>query len=230
MKELVQSQKQQKFRDVSTSRIHPYIESLLWFQLLGGTFLPIEALLILLTWSSTHENPLPTLYRLLTWFLGVLLPTIVLWYRPLDCWSLLVVQVPIRNRSLQQQALSLLRYPLWLKLLQASISLPLLMLIEKLDELSAQIITLSIFQDIPGSFGVSLSIILLILITYQWQQFIYAAWLMLTGNKHYYIDQLNEDQVRETESLERTLSLGLPIFSPKAINILNPKYKENDRL
>ncbi|BBL85851.1 hypothetical protein PMYN1_Chma38 (chromatophore) [Paulinella micropora] len=230
MKELVQSHKQQKFRDVSSSRIHPYTESLLWLQLLGGTLLPIETLIILLVGSGAQENPLPTLDRLLTWFLGVLVPTVVFWYRPLDCWSLLVIKVPIQNRSLQQQALSLLRYPLWLKLLQASISLPLLMLIEKLDEISSQIITLSIFQDIPEPFGVVTSIILLILITYQWQQFIHAAWLMLTGNKYYYTDQLRQDQVKETESPVRTLSLGLPIFSSKAINILDPNYEKDDKL
>nr|AUG32254.1 hypothetical protein PLO_255 [Paulinella longichromatophora] len=228
MKKLVKDQTQRISEDVSTSQIHPHSEFLLWLQLLGGTLLPIESLIILLIQSGAHTSPWPVLSRLLLWCLGALVPTVVFWYLPLDCWSLILIKIPIQSRSLQQKALSSLHRPLYLKLLQAGVCLPLLVLIERLDQISSEIISFSIFQEISPFLGFFITIILLTLSIYQWQQFIQAAWLMLLGHKHHYINHLTESKVLENKVELKSLSLGLPLLTLKSMNILFPNEEQEN--
>ena len=84
----------------------PRSEPLLWLQLLGLGVMPLEALLVLLLLAGSDPGPLPQLERLLCWAIGSLAPAFLLWKRPADVWSLLLVQAPPRGRREPQQRLS----------------------------------------------------------------------------------------------------------------------------
>ena len=89
----------------------PRQEPLLWLQLLGFGVLPLEALLLLLVLGAGDPGPFPALERLLAWGIGSLAAAFLLWRRPADIWSLLLVQVPLRGRRDWQNRLSSLLPP-----------------------------------------------------------------------------------------------------------------------
>ena len=87
-------------------------EPLLWLQLVALGAIPLELLGLLLLLAGADPGPLPGLERLLAWAIGVLGPAILLWQRPADVCSLLLVQVPVRGRSEAQLQLAALQSPL----------------------------------------------------------------------------------------------------------------------
>nr|YP_002048768.1 hypothetical protein PCC_0106 [Paulinella chromatophora]ACB42558.1 hypothetical protein PCC_0106 [Paulinella chromatophora] len=203
--------------------VYPRSEPLLWIHLLCGTLIPLESLLIVLMQSVNNPGPLPALETLLIWATGALMPTILFWHLPLDCWSLLILQIPTKSLSIQQKTISEIPLPLWLKLLQSAISLPSLLLIERLDQISSQVAAFSILQEYPRIFGLNLTVLLLALIVCQWQQFIKAAWLMLVA--HDYQNRV-EVSKRQISAEKDYMHLGLPFLFSNSINILIPEKNE----
>ncbi|BEV36667.1 hypothetical protein CREGCYN_14790 [Synechococcus sp. M16CYN] len=82
------------------------LEPLLWLQCLAIGTIPLELLLIWLILAGADPGSVPLIERLLVWGVGVLAPSIVLWERPADWGSLLLVRIPYVNRDKNQQALS----------------------------------------------------------------------------------------------------------------------------
>ena len=111
-------------------------EPLLWLQLIGLGAIPLELLLVLLLLAGSDPGPLPGLERVLTWSLGAVAPSVLLWRMPPDPFSLLLVCTPVRLRTPDQLAFSQQPMGLPLKLLLASGTALLLPLLWWLDTTS----------------------------------------------------------------------------------------------
>jgi hypothetical protein len=155
----------------------PRSEPLLWVQLIGVGLLPLEALLVLLLLAGGDPGPVPALERLLCWGLGGLAPMLLLWRRPADVWSLLLVQTPLRARRPLQQRLSRLQdaLPPRIGLLLAAVaSLPLLWWLDEHAAVAAEIAPLA---GAPRLVLLLLAAAVLAVMLWQWQQLLQALWL-----------------------------------------------------
>ncbi|MEB3319754.1 MAG: low-complexity tail membrane protein [Cyanobium sp.] len=188
-------------------------EPLLWLQLLGLSVLPLEALLLLLILAGSDPGPLPGLERLLLWALGVLAPAVLLWRRPADVWSLLLVQTPLRGRRELQQRLSALQEGLGLRISLAVGAALLLVLLWRLDGAAALASALAPLPEASRLVDLLLGTPLLALMLWQWQQATQALWLL----------SRSPATIAATEPLttaavaQRRLSLGLPLLLPEAL-------------
>ena len=185
--------------------MNPRSEPLLWLQLVALGAIPLELLLLLLLLAGADPGPLPGLERLLLWGLGVLAPTILLWRRPADCCSLLVVQVPAAGRSGLQKRLGELQaglVPRLLFLLGSALLLPLLWWLDTEAVLAA---ALSPLSDANRLISLLLAAPVLALLTWQWQQLSQSVWLLTrpTG-------ALAEPGAAGAS--QQRLSLGLPVL------------------
>ncbi len=183
-------------------------EPLLWVQLIGVGVFPLEALLLLLLLGGSDPGPVPGLERLLCWALGALAPTLVLWHRPADVWSVLLLQTPLRARRPLQQRLSRLQDNLGLRLglvVGGVISLPLLWW---LDDHAAIASSLSPLQGTPRLVVLLLAALLLALMLWQWQQLLQALWLLSRPPEVVAaVRPMPQAELEETR-----LSLGLPLL------------------
>lgn len=186
----------------------PRSEPLLWVQLIGAGVFPLEGLLLLLLLAGSDPGPVPGLERLLCWALGGLAPTLLLWLRPADVWSLLLLQAPLRARRPLQQRLSRLQDNLGLRLglaLAGAASLPLLWW---LDEHAAVASWLSPLQGSPRLVVLLMAALLLALMLWQWQQLLQALWLLSRSPEAV----AAVTPMPQPELEERRLCLGLPLL------------------
>lgn len=186
----------------------PRSEPLLWVQLIGAGVFPLEGLLLFMLLAGSDPGPVPALERLLCWALGALAPTLLLWNRPADVWSLLLLQTPLRARRPLQQRLSRLQDNLGLRLglvLAGAASLPLLWW---LDEHAAVASWLSPLQGSPRLVVLLLAALLLALMLWQWQQLLQALWLLSRSSEA--VAAVKPMPQQELE--ERRLCLGLPLL------------------
>jgi len=79
--------------------VNPRSEPLLWLQLVALGAVPLELLGLVLVLAGADPGPLPGLERMLAWAIGALGPAILLWQRPADVCSLLLIQVPIDQHA-----------------------------------------------------------------------------------------------------------------------------------
>lgn len=193
-------------------------EPLLWVQLLGAGVLPLEGLLLLLLLAGSDPGPVPGLERLLCWGLGALAPTLLLWRRPADVWSLLLLQTPLRARRPLQQRLSRLQDNLGLRLglaLAGAISLPLLWW---LDEHAAVASSLSPLAGSPRLVVLLLAALLLVLMLWQWQQLLQALWLLSRSPEAV----ASARPLPQQELEEQRLCLGLPLLLLEPLQLAVP--------
>ena len=156
----------------------PRREPLLWLQLLGLGVMPLEVLLLLLLLAGSDPGPLPGLERLLCWAIGSLATALLLWKRPADVWSLLLVQTPLRGRRTLQHRLSALQGTPLLQaglLLGCGLSLALLVWIDSHAALAS---SFSPLQGGPRLVALLLASAVLALLLWQWQQLLQALWLL----------------------------------------------------
>ncbi len=190
-------------------------EPLLWLQLLGLSLLPLEALLVLLILAGSDPGPLPGLERLLAWAIGALAPAVLLWRRPADVWSLLLVQTPAQGRRELQHRLSALQASPVLRIGLVVGAALLLVLLWWLDASSALASALAPLPDAPRLVDLLLSAPLLALMLWQWQQGLQALWLL----------SRSPEQIAATAPLETAalaplrLSLGLPLLLPEPLAV-----------
>jgi hypothetical protein len=188
-------------------------EPLLWLQLLGLSLLPLEALLLLLVLAGSDPGPVPGLERLLCWAIGALAPTLLLWRRPADIWSLLLVQTPARGRRELQQRLSALQeHPILRVGLGVGAAL-LLGLLWILDGAAALASSQTPLADAPRLVALLLSAVLLALMLWQWQQALQALWLLSRGAATI----AATPPLSPSELAERRLSPGLPLLLPEPL-------------
>jgi hypothetical protein len=193
-------------------------EPLLWVQLIGAGVLPLEGLLLLLLLAGSDPGPVPGLERFLCWGLGALAPTLLLWRRPADVWSLLLLQTPLRARRPLQQRLSRLQDNLGLRLglaLAGAISLPLLWW---LDEHAAVASSLSPLSGSPRLVVLLLAALLLALMLWQWQQLLQALWLLSRSPEAV----ASARPLPQQELEEQRLCLGLPLLLLEPLQLADP--------
>jgi hypothetical protein len=186
----------------------PRSEPLLWIQLLGAGLLPLEALLLLLLLAGADPGPLPGLERLLCWGLGGLATTLLLWRRPADVWSLLLIQTPVRARRPLQQRLSRLQEQQLLRIglaLFAALSLPMLWW---LDEHAAVAAPIAPLAGAPRLVVLILAAVLLAVMLWQGQQLLQALWLLSRSP-----EQITAARpLSQAELEEQRICLGLPLL------------------
>ena len=192
--------------------MNPRSEPLLWLQLVALGAVPLELLGLVLVLAGADPGPLPGLERLLAWAIGALGPAILLWQRPADVCSLLVIQVPIKARSGAQLSLAALQSSLVLKLLMAAGAAALLPLFWWIDQHAALATPISPLAASPRFVGLLVACPLLAVITWQWQQLIQTI-ALLSRNPA----TLPERPPLSLQQLvSQRMSLGLPLL------LLNP--------
>lgn len=192
--------------------MNPRREPLLWLQLIALGAMPLELLLLLLVLAGADPGPWPGLERLLVWGLGALAPTIVLWRRPADCCSLLLVQVPLGARTAEQRQLAALQEQRGLRALLPIAALSLLPLLWRLDGLAAAA-PFSPLSEANRLVSLLLAIPLLALLVWQWQQLLQAIALLSRGAA----GPGTPAPLSQRELEERRLSLGLPLLLLKPL-------------
>jgi hypothetical protein len=199
--------------------VNPRREPLLWLQLLGVAAMPAELLAVALLLAGADPGPVPAIERLLLWALGALLPSVLLWRRPVDVWSLLLVQTPLRGRRDGQRRLSALSPPLPLRLLGTLAAWLLLPGVWRLDALSAQFVDVAPLADISRLMALLLAMPLLAVVIWQWHQAIQATWLLTRSP-----EQVAASPALPAEATaEQRLSLGLPLLLPDPLCLQDTK-------
>lgn len=200
----------------------PRSEPLLWLQLLGVAAIPPELLAVVLILAGADPGPVPAVERLLLWALGALLPAVLLWQRPADCWSLLLLQTPARGRREVQRRLSALQAPLPIRLLAAAWALLLLPVVWRLDSLSAQMVAIAPLPEASRLVTILLSVPLLAILVWQAQQLIQAIWLLSRSS-----EQVAGTPAMTPEALVRErLSLGLPLLLPDPLSLVEDRQPQ----
>jgi hypothetical protein len=199
----------------------PRSESLLWLQLLGLGVMPLEALLLLLLLAGSDPGPWPGLERLLCWAIGSLVPAYLLWRRPADPFSLLLLQVPQRGRSRLQLQLSALQAT---PLLQVGLVLGCLSSLALLWWVDAHAAVATALSPLGGSsrlLALLLAAAILALLLWQWQQVLQSLWLLrcppsrLAATSPMGLDSLNNQR----------LLLGIPLLLPVPLQMASPRSR-----
>ena len=128
--------------------------------------------------SRLLASHVPGMERLLCWAIGSLATALLLWKRPADVWSLLLVQTPLRGRRTLQHRLSALQGTPLLQaglLLGCGLSLALLVWIDSHAALAS---SFSPLQGGPRLVALLLASAVLALLLWQWQQLLQALWLL----------------------------------------------------
>ena len=188
--------------------MNPRSEPLLWLQLIALGALPLEFLLLLLLLAGADPGPYPWLERVLLAGLGVVAPSVLLWQRPADCCSLLLVQVPAQARSPLQRRLSTLQHNLPLRLGLLGGSALLVGILWRLDAVAALAAPFSPLQDGNRLVSLVLAMPVLALLLWHWQQLIQSLWLLSRPTSSV---QATEPMTEIQLSTER-LCLGLPLL------------------
>ena len=158
-------------------------EPLLWLQLIGLGAIPLELLLVLLLLAGSDPGPFPGLERMLTWALGAVGPSVLLWRMPPDPFSLLLICTPVRLRSPDQLGFSQQPMGLPLKLLLASGTALLLPLLWWLDTTSVLATSYALLPT-PNRVAALVAVApLLNLIVWQWQQVAQASLLLARNHQ-----------------------------------------------
>ena len=153
-------------------------EPLLWLQLIGLGAIPLELLLVLLLLAGSDPGPFPGLERVLTWALGAVGPSVLLWRMPPDPFSLLLICTPVRLRSPDQLGFSQQPMGLPLKLLLASGTAFLLPLLWWLDTTSVLATSYALLPTTNRVAALVAIAPLLTLMVWQWQQLVQATVLL----------------------------------------------------
>jgi hypothetical protein len=206
--------------------VNPRSEPLLWLQLLGLAAIPAELLAVALILAGADPGPVPGIERLLLWVLGALLPALLLWQRPADCWSLLLLQTPALGRREDQRRLSALQSPLPVRLLAVAAAAGLLPALWRLDLLSPQLVAIAPLPEASRLVTILLTVPLLAVLVWQFQQLLQAIWLLSRS-----AEQLEGTPAMAPEVLARErLSLGLPLLLTAPLDQTQPTPKPKAEL
>ncbi len=199
----------------------PRSEPLLWLQLVALGAIPLELELLRLVLAGSDLGPVPSLERLLCWGIGVVAPAVLLWRKPADWGSLLLVRHPISERNTWQRKLSRYQENLFLKLICAAGAVLLLALFWWIDRSSILIADLSPITSGQRLNSLLIATPLLAVILWQWHQLMQTIWLLTRSTKA--IEgalPMNELQLEQSR-----LSLGLNLLRLKELEWDDPKIR-----
>ena len=194
-------------------------EPLLWLQLMAVAVIPLELELLRLLLAGPALGPAPALERLLIWGLAVIGPGLLLWRRPADWGSMLLVRLPLPGRTPDQRRISALPQTLGLKAALVMGMALLLLGFWSIDR-SALLVT----QMSPLANGSRLTALLLAgplltLMLWQWQQLCQAIWLLTRSDQAFE----NLQPISEADLRDRTLSFGLNVLRLPTLEWPAPK-------
>ena len=194
-------------------------EPLLWLQLMAVAVIPLELELLRLLLAGPALGPAPALERLLIWGLAVIGPGLLLWRRPADWGSMLLVRLPLPGRTPDQRRISALPQTLGLKAALVMGMALLLLGFWSIDR-SALLVT----QMSPLANGSRLTALLLAgplltLMLWQWQQLCQAIWLLTRSDQAFE----NLQPISEAELQGRNLSFGLNVLRLPTLEWPAPK-------
>ena len=110
--------------------------------------------------------------RILCWGIAVVAPAVLLWRRPVDCGSLLLVRQPLKKRTTWQRKISHCQDNLLLKLVGAAGAVLLLALLWWIDRSSLLIEDLSPLRGTHRLQSLLIATQLLAIIFWQWHQLV----------------------------------------------------------
>lgn len=186
----------------------PRSEPLLWLQLIAIGAIPLELILLQLLLAGSDLGPVPVLERLLTWALGALAPAVLLWRKPADWGSLLLVRIRPDSRNRVQRQLSSLQSSPLIRVLTASGVLVLLVLFWWIDSSAVLVRDLSPLAGSSRLTCLLVAIPILAMLLWQWQQLIQAIWLLTCDPKA--LDAVSP--MADSEFQTRRLSFGLGLL------------------
>jgi hypothetical protein len=134
----------------------------------------------------------------------------LLWRRPADVWSLLLVQTPSGGRRDLQRRLSALQDTRPLRLALALGAALLLVVLWRLDGAAALATALAPLPEAPRLVDLLLTAPVLALMLWQWQQAIQSLWLL--SRSPAVLEATSP--LSPVELPKRRLSLGLPLLLP----------------
>ena len=153
-------------------------EPVLWLQLMAIGAIPLELQLLRLILAGSDLGPVPSVERLLCWGIAVVAPAVLLWKRPVDWGSLLLLRQPLKERTTWQRKISHCQDNLLLKLLGAAGAVLLLALFWWIDRSSLLITDLSPIRSGHRLQSLLLATPLLAVIFWQWNQLVQSIWLL----------------------------------------------------
>ncbi len=182
-------------------------EPLIWLQLLSAAALPLEVLLVLLLLAGADPGPVPGLERLLAWAIGGLAPAVLLWKRPANPFSLLLVQAPLRALTPAQR--TLLAAPTLVPRLAGGLgALLLLPGLWWIDQTAALAGPMALLPEANRLVDLLLTVPVLAVIVWQVQQLAQAAGLLLRPS-----GPAAGHSPLTTEQIEsQRLCMGLPLL------------------
>jgi hypothetical protein len=156
----------------------PRNEPLLWLQLVAIGAIPLELQLLRLILAGSDLGPVPSIERFLCWGIAVVAPGVLLWKRPVDWGSLLLVRQPLKGRTTFQRKISHSQDNLLLKLAGAAGAVFLLALFWWIDRSSLLIADLSPLRSGSRLQSLLIATPLLAVIFWQWNQLVQSIWLL----------------------------------------------------
>ena len=185
----------------------PRNEPLLWLQLVAVGAIPLELQLLRLILAGSDLGPVPSVERLLCWGIAVVAPAVLLWRRPLDWGSLLLVRQPLTERTTWQRKISHCQDNLLLKVVGAAGAVLLLALFWWIDRSSLLIADLSPLRSGHRLQSLLIATPLLAVIFWQWHQLVQSIWLLTRPSMA--IEGAIAMSDRQLEDSRFSLGLGL---------------------
>ena len=185
----------------------PRNEPLLWLQLVAIGAIPLELQLLRLILAGSDLGPVPSVERFLCWGIAVVAPAVLLWKRPVDWGSLLLVRQPLKGRTIWQRKISHCQDNLLLKLSGAAGAVLLLVLFWWIDRSSLLIADLSPLRSGRRLQSLLIATPLLAIIFWQWNQLVQSIWLLTRPSMA--IEGAVAMSDRQLEDSRFSLGLGL---------------------
>ena len=185
----------------------PRNEPLLWLQLVAIGAIPLELQLLRLILAGSDLGPVPSVERFLCWGIAVVAPAVLLWKRPVDWGSLLLVRQPLKGRTTWQRKISHCQDNLLLKMSGAAGAVFLLVLFWWIDRSSLLIADLSPLRSGHRLQSLLIATPLLAIIFWQWNQLVQSIWLLTRPSMA--IEGAVAMSDRQLEDSRLSLGLGL---------------------
>ena len=185
----------------------PRNEPLLWLQLVAIGAIPLELQLLRLILAGSDLGPVPSVERLLCWGIAVVAPAVLIWRRPVDWGSLLLVRQPLTERTTWQRKISHCQDNLLLKVVGAAGAVILLALFWWIDRSSLLIADLSPLRSGHRLQSLLIATPLLAVIFWQWHQLVQSIWLLTRPSMA--IEGAIAMSDRQLEDSRFSLGLGL---------------------
>jgi len=185
----------------------PRNEPLLWLQLVAIGAIPLELQLLRLILAGSDLGPVPSVERLLCWGIAVVAPAVLLWRRPVDWGSLLLVRQPLTERTTWQRKISHCQDNLLLKVVGAAGAVLLLALFWWIDRSSLLIADFSPLRSGHRLQSLLIATPLLAVIFWQWHQLVQSIWLLTRPSMA--IEGAIAMSDRQLEDSRFSLGLGL---------------------